>query len=159
MTYVSDRMANAAPTIHSAAIHPETLKILGGPAVVVSPPKAARGSARSVALRYRAVERLSELLRATPAQLLRLIDINERTAQRRKEQGTLTVEESDRLARIARVTQRAVDALGDTEQARDWLRRPNRALQGMEPLELLGTDAGAELVSDELGRIEYGDVY
>ena len=90
---------------------------------------------------------------------MRLIDINERTAQRRKEQGALTAEESDRLARIARVTQRAVDALGDTEQARVWLRRPNRALHGVEPLELLRTDAGAELVTDELGRIEYGELY
>ena len=152
-------MAKALLPFQSAAIHPETLKLLGGPAVIVPPPKTSRGGSRSVALRYRAVERLSEFLRATPPQVMRLIDINERTAQRRKEQGALTIEESDRLARIARVTQRAVDALGNANQARDWLRGPNRALQGLEPLELLGTDAGAELVTDELGRIEYGDLY
>lgn len=152
-------MSNAVPMIRSAAIHPETLKLLGGPTVIVPPSRAGRGGARSFTLRYRAVERLGEFLRATPPQVMRLIDINERTAQRRKEQGALTIEESDRLARIARVTQRAVDALGNVEQARGWLRRPNRALQGAEPLELLGTDAGAELVTDELGRIEYGELY
>jgi putative toxin-antitoxin system antitoxin component (TIGR02293 family) len=90
---------------------------------------------------------------------MRVIEINERTAQRRKEQGALTSEESDRLARVARVTRRAVDAFGDEAQALEWLRRTNRTLGGTPPLELLGTDAGAELVADELGRIEYGDLY
>jgi hypothetical protein len=36
---------------------------------------------------------------------------------------------------------------------------PSRALRGEIPLALLGTDAGAELVADELGRIEFGDLY
>jgi len=52
-----------------------------------------------------------------------------------------------------------VDAFGDAEQAKAWLRTPNRALQGAAPFDLLGTDSGAELVTDELGRIEYGDLY
>jgi putative toxin-antitoxin system antitoxin component (TIGR02293 family) len=71
----------------------------------------------------------------------------------------LSPEESDRIARIARVTQRAVDAFGDENQAREWLKRPNRVLQDVPPLELLGTDVGAVLVADELGRIEFGDLY
>ena len=110
-------MTDAATRVETTSIHPSTLRLLGGPAVL------------------------------------------ERTAQRRKEQGALTAEESDRLARVARVTQRAVDAIGEENQAREWLRRTNRALQGAIPLELLGTDAGAERVADELGRIEYGDLY
>ena len=43
-------------------------------------------------------------------ELMRIIESNERTAQRRKEQGTLNVDESDRIARIARVIQRAIEA-------------------------------------------------
>lgn len=42
---------------------------------------------------------------------------------------------------------------------RGWLTRPNRSFGGVPPLELLGTDGGAELVNDELGRIEFGDLY
>lgn len=152
-------MANMAASSRPADIHAETLKLLGGPRAIAPTSRAARVGAGTVALRYRAVERLSEFLRTSPAAVMRLIAINDRTAQRRKEQGALTADESDRLARIARVTQRAIDAIGNAEQARDWLRRPNRALRGVEPLELLGTDAGAELVSDELGRIEHGDLY
>ena len=152
-------MSDAATRVESMAIHPSTLRLLGGPGVVVEAKRSAPGSVRGLMLKYRAVERLSAFLQASPPQLMRVIEVNERTAQRRKEQGTLTAEESDRLARMARVAQRAVDAFGDEDQAREWLRRPNRALRGALPLELLGTDAGAELVSDELGRIEYGDLY
>ena len=36
---------------------------------------------------------------------------------------------------------------------------PPIAHLGFAPLGLLGTDAGAALVTDELGRIEYGDLY
>lgn len=153
-------MTDTAALIESTLIHPDTLRLLGGPSVVVAGSKrGAVGGARGVTLRYRAVERLSEFLQASPPQLMRVIEINERTAQRRKEQGTLTSEESDRLARVARVTRRAVEAFGDEAQALGWLRRANRTLAGSAPLELLGTDAGAELVADELGRIEYGDLY
>jgi putative toxin-antitoxin system antitoxin component (TIGR02293 family) len=152
-------MSGAATDVEAMAIHPNTLRLLGGPRVVVEAKRGAPGPARGLKLKYRAVERLSEFLQASPPHLMRVIEVNERTAQRRKEQGALTAEESDRLARVARVTQRAVDAFGDEDQAREWLQRPNRALRGVLPLDLLGTDAGAELVSDELGRIEYGDLY
>ena len=152
-------MSDAATLVETALIHPETLRLLGGPSVVVETKRGAAGAVRGVTLKYRAVERLSAFLRASPPQLMRVIEINERTAQRRKEQGALTSEESDRLARVARVTRRAVDAFGDEAQALEWLRRTNRTLGGSPPLELLGTDAGAELVVDELGRIEYGDLY
>jgi putative toxin-antitoxin system antitoxin component (TIGR02293 family) len=152
-------MTDAATRVETTSIHPSILRLLGGPAVLVETKRRAPSRARGLVLRYRAVERLSAFLNASPPQLMRVIEINERTAQRRKEQGALTAEESNRLARVARVTQRAVDAIGDENQAREWLRRTNRALQGAIPLELLGTDAGAERVADELGRIEYGDLY
>ena len=114
---------------------------------------------RSFRLKYAAVENLGKFLGESAIRLMRIIDSNERTAQRRKEQGTLNADESDRIARIARVTQRAIEAFGDKAQAREWIKRPNRALQGFPPLGLLSTDAGAALVTDELGRIEYGELY
>lgn len=149
-------MTGTADRIEAALIHPETLRLLGGPDVLV---ERRRGAPAGLTLKYRAVERLSAYLRAPPSGLMQVIEVNERTAQRRKEQGALSVEESDRLARVARVTRRAVEAFGDETQAREWLQRPNRALRGAKPLELLRTDGGAELVCDELGRIEYGDLY
>ena len=152
-------MADTAVTTEAVMIRPGALRLLGGPGVIVAPRRRVSGAARSFVLKYRAVEQLGEFLDTTTPQLMRVIEINERTAQRRREQGALTAEESDRLARVARVTDRAVDAFGDAEQAKAWLRTPNRALQGAAPFDLLGTDSGAELVTDELGRIEYGDLY
>ena len=141
----------------TTALHPGTLKLLGGPKVVVRPIK--RQPAGSIALKYAAVENLSEYLNLSAPRVMRLIIANERTAQRRKEQGALTEEESDRLARVARITRRAIEAFGDEGQAKEWLRRENRMLQGRAPIEWLGTDAGAEAVTDELGRIEFGELY
>jgi len=143
----------------ASLIRPGALRLLGGPGVVVTRQRGAAASGRGLVLKYRAIERLGEFLETPVTQLMRVIDINERTAQRRREQGALTAEESDRLARVARVTDRAVEAFGDAEQARAWLQRSNRALEGAVPIDLLGTDAGAELVTDELGRIEYGELY
>lgn len=152
-------MSDAALTAGPAGIHPDVLKLLGGSVVVAPAARSGRAAVRGVTLRYRAVEKLSEFLGTSVSELMGVIEVNERTAQRRREQGSLTADESDRLARIARVTRRAVEALGDADRGREWLRRPNRALRGHAPLALLGTDAGAERVTDELGRIEFGDLF
>ena len=42
------------------------------------------------------------------------------------------------------------------ETARDWLKKPNRALAGKTPIELLDTDAGTQQVYQLLNKIEYG---
>jgi putative toxin-antitoxin system antitoxin component (TIGR02293 family) len=147
-------------------IQPATLALLGGRTVVLESAVRKRPAAgedvrlpRSFRLRYAAVENLARFLGESASRLMRIIESNERTAQRRKEQGVLNDDESDRIARIARVVQRAIEAFGDKGQAREWIKRPNRTLQGFAPLGLLNTDAGAALVTDELGRIEYGDLY
>lgn len=158
-------MSSAAPTFETL-IQAGPLRLLGGPAVVLSQKRSGKGAARhsraipqEFQVKYKAVENLGRFLVESPQRLMRLIQINERTAQRRRERGALSPEESDRIARVARVSQRAIDALGDAGRAREWLKRPNRTLQDVAPLDLLGTDAGSERVTDELGRIEYGDLY
>lgn len=80
-----------------------------------------------------------------------------RTLQRkRKEEITLSADESDRLARLARLIVRAEKAFGDDDKAHRWLAKPNRALGGARPLALLDSDAGALTVERILGRIEHG---
>lgn len=77
-------------------------------------------------------------------------------AHRRANRQPLTREESDRLARIARVGLWAQETFGEKEKAVAWLRRPNRALQGSRPIDLLDTDDGARLVEQVIGRLAYG---
>jgi putative toxin-antitoxin system antitoxin component (TIGR02293 family) len=45
---------------------------------------------------------------------------------------------------------------GRREKAQRWLREPCRAISNVVPLDLLDSDAGAQLVKDELIRIEHG---
>ena len=80
-----------------------------------------------------------------------------RTLQRKRAAGgRLSPDESDRLARLARIVARAEEALGTTAKAHHWLKRENRALGGVKPLSLLDSDAGALAVERMLGRIEHG---
>jgi len=85
--------------------------------------------------------------------------IPRRTYGHRKDRRqSFTVEESDRLIRVVRVAARAEEAIGNQEKAAHWLRRPNRALKGKRPIDLLESDVGARLVEQVLGRIEHGMV-
>lgn len=85
------------------------------------------------------------------------IVIPRRTLAHRKQKGQrLTLEESDRLLRIARVSAQAEEAFGNRDKASRWLRKPNRILKNAVPLELLRTSTGTELVREELIRIQHG---
>lgn len=80
-----------------------------------------------------------------------------RTLQRKRTAGTrLSPDESDRLARLARILVRVEEVLGAAVKARRWLGKANEALGGVKPLLLLDSDAGALAVEQVLGRIEHG---
>jgi len=83
--------------------------------------------------------------------------IPRRTLAHRKSKGQrLTAEQSDRLTRVVGMAARAEEAIGDPGKAARWLRKPNSALQGKRPLDLLESDVGARIVDRVLGRIEHG---
>jgi len=89
-------------------------------------------------------------------ELTTVLDLPERTLARRKRDGRLRPDESDRLFRVGRVAALAEEILGETAKAARWLRRPNRALGGKTPLEALDTDLGASRVETVLHRVEHG---
>ena len=79
-------------------------------------------------------------------------------ARRKKQPGArLTAHESDRLARLAKVWTFAREVWGDDEGARAFLFRPHPMLRGRRPIDvILGTELGARLVEEILGRLQYG---
>ena len=100
---------------------------------------------------------LAERLHMGNGVLSRKLGIPQRTLTRRLSQGSLlTSGESDRIVRMARVYANAVDMIGDSDKAIEWLDTPNRALGGVRPLDQLDTDTGTRMVEDILGRIAYG---
>ena len=85
------------------------------------------------------------------------LHLSRRTWQRmKKEKQPLDREQSNLLYRLVRMGHLATAAVGDREKALLWMRKPNRALGGSTPLQMLDTDPGAQLVEDVLTRI-YGD--
>lgn len=66
-------------------------------------------------------------------------------------------EQSERLVRIIRVIDRAVDLFeGDKEAAQKWLNEPNRALSWKVPAELMASETGAYEVIKLITRLEHG---
>ncbi|MDQ6704381.1 MAG: DUF2384 domain-containing protein [Acidobacteriota bacterium] len=104
------------------------------------------------------IEEVMHAADLTLKQLAAALDLSPRSLQRRRGQGRLAVYESDRVYRLARIVALAKHYLGDNETAMRWLRRPNRALGGSAPLEMIDTEPGARKVENVLGRIAYGGV-
>jgi putative toxin-antitoxin system antitoxin component (TIGR02293 family) len=108
-------------------------------------------------LTYGAFERLQRNTALPARTLAELAEIPARTLARRREEGRLDPDESDRLLRVARVFGRALELFeGDPTAARRWLSAPQPALGGMIPLELAKTDVGAREVEQLVGRLEHG---
>jgi putative toxin-antitoxin system antitoxin component (TIGR02293 family) len=103
---------------------------------------------------------MARLLAVDRALLLRILGVSQRTVQRKRALShRLNPAASDRLSRLDRIYNLAVDVFGDSEKAAQWLKRPSRALANELPLELLDTDTGTQQVERELRQIQYGFVY
>jgi putative toxin-antitoxin system antitoxin component (TIGR02293 family) len=108
-------------------------------------------------LAYSSVLRFQRNTRLSARAIAELIQIPTRTLTRRKSEGKLAPEESDRLVRAARIFGRAIELFeGDSDAARTWLTLPQPALGGLVPLELARTDVGANEVESLIGRLGYG---
>ena len=122
--------------------------------------RSARGTLVEIRVRtvpWAAVEHLSTRLGVGPAVLLELIGLADRTAVRRQKEGFLKPDEADRLLRVGRVFEEAVRVFGSETKAAKWLNAPSVVFDRSTPLSLLDCDAGAQVVSEELIRIDFGD--
>jgi len=107
-------------------------------------------------LPYAALEAIATRFEIPQETLVRVLHLPARTLARRKKARRLRADESDRLLRLARIAAYAEEVFGKREKAAAWLQKPNRALGGVVPLDLLDTDLGALQVEQILGRIEHG---
>ncbi len=107
-------------------------------------------------LPYTALEHVRDHLNASDDLLARALGVSARTLKRRRETGTLTTDESDRLVILAEIVALARKALDGAEPAREWLRTPHSMLGGDSPLDHMDTVTGMEEVKTMLYHIEYG---
>lgn len=107
-------------------------------------------------LPVRSFEKLGKKLGVSDTLLSRILNIPMRTLTRRKHQGRLNAEESEKVLRIAKLYDKALDVFEDEGATKKWLKEPARGLGGDIPLEYARTELGAREVEKLLSRIEYG---
>ena len=79
------------------------------------------------------------------------------TTFNRSVKNRFTAEQSERLVRIIRVLDRAVELFdGDKTAAQKWLNEPARALGWKTPAEVMNSETGAYEVMKLITRLEHG---
>ena len=92
-------------------------------------------------------------------ELKQLLDvvIPPRTLKHRRERKEpLSLDESDRLARVARLYELSVRVFGDAEKATRWLTRPKHRFEERSPLSMMRTEMGGRQVEEMLIQIDEG---
>ncbi len=90
-------------------------------------------------------DKLSAILSTTRATLIN---------KKGTEQFSLAL--GEKIISIAEIYSYGYSVFDEAQKFRDWVFRPNRALGGKPPFELLDNQFGREEVKNLIGRIEYG---
>ena len=75
---------------------------------------------------------------------------------RRQRQESLSLDESDRLARVARLYELGVKVFGNPDKARRWLSKPKHRFEGRSPLAMMRTELGGRGVEEMIYQIDEG---
>lgn len=106
---------------------------------------------------FKAFISLTKSMQLTNQRLAELVQISERTLNRRLKEGKLKADESERLLRFSRIYTMAVNLFeGNSSSAQNWLSSSNRALGGESPLEASKTEVGSREVENLITRLEHG---
>ena len=101
-------------------------------------------------------EKLGRRLAVSDDFLSQIVDIPKRTLTRRKQQGRFNAQESEKVLRIGRLYDKAMEVFEDADAAEKWLKEPARGLGEAIPLVYAKTELGAQEVERLLIRIEHG---
>ena len=124
----------------------------------VPPSPALIGQAVEAGLHRDALRHVAETLAGgdkSKVASLEAVVVPKTTLERRKGK-TLSLEESERTERVARLFVHAARALGTEAEAREFMTAPHPELNGRSPFEAAKTDLGARRVEDILDALEYG---
>jgi putative toxin-antitoxin system antitoxin component (TIGR02293 family) len=105
-----------------------------------------------------ALLRLAEYMGSPISRMADLLPVTERTIQRYQPQMHFNLVVSESILHLAEVIARGVEVFEDKESFFGWLSQPCVALGGQSPRSLLSSRFGADMVLDELTRMEHGVV-
>ena len=92
----------------------------------------------------------------TPDRLAYMLPITLRTIQRYKNTQKFNPTISEHIIQLARLMVRGTEVFESRENFLSWFTTPNTALGGKIPSDLVSLHTGAQLVMDELTRIDHG---
>ncbi|MFT6915322.1 MAG: putative toxin-antitoxin system antitoxin component (TIGR02293 family) [Motiliproteus sp.] len=108
-------------------------------------------------LPFNVIEALEQAYAAPRKELAEVLSITVSTLSRRKKEGRLHADESDRVARLARIKDTTVAMMqGDDDAAIKWLHTPLEILGNEAPMVHASTEMGSRDVEDLIGRIRHG---
>lgn len=100
---------------------------------------------------------LKRILDLSDQHLASLLHFSPRTVGRRRQEGRFATDESDRIARLARLVDVALEAFNEKEdEVRTWFKSPHTLLDGETPLHYSDTELGARAVEDILNAMRHG---
>lgn len=77
-------------------------------------------------------------------------------AHRKTKRESLTSEETGRWLRAAKMQALTLEVFGDQKKASAWLHRPRKLFGNQTAMEVMQSEAGAQLVEDTLNQIDAG---
>jgi len=107
-------------------------------------------------LSFSAVRSLQHALDLPLEKIAAFLGMSRATLHRRKSQGKIARNESEKLVRYQQLVKKAAEVFGNADAARDWLTHAQPGLGNAKPVEFARTEIGAREVENLLGRIEYG---
>lgn len=128
-----------------------------GAAVPASPPPFAydwREIERGLPLN--AIDEFSAYSGIPVKQLLEVVIPPRTLKHRRQRKEPLNIDESDRLARVAKMFELAAKVYGNRKDGKDWLTSHMRRFHGKTALSMLRTEAGEQAVQEFLIQIDEG---
>jgi len=136
----------------------DIVRILGGAKVVGSPIRSEMDRYRlgKTGLPKKALLSLAARIDLSLKVIAGLVNITERTIQRKKDLDHLSKPVSEQLLQLAEAFSRGEEVFGSLDRMKQWLTAPNKALDDTPPFDFLSSRFGIQMVLDELGRIEHG---
>lgn len=135
------------------------LGLKGAKAGVLRSPLQTHNAVREQSLSYEALLHLISHLKGTKeSEVAKVVGVSDRTLRRHREkpETPMSSDVAGKTLLFAQVLAQAVQVFGSQADAEEWLNRPALALANARPIELLQTVQGADLVKDQLVRLEYG---
>lgn len=104
----------------------------------------------------KAVDILTKKINLSDRQMARILNINERTFHRYKDDTILDLISTEKLLQLGQLYFKGEQVFESLENFKVWMLKPHIIFFERSPIELLDTNTGFKLVEEELGKIEFG---